>query len=236
MSESGLGAPVEGWTPPAVPGRMVLRGRYAVLEPLDPERHAAALFAAQRGAPGIWDYMPYGPFADEAAFRDHLAVQAAADDPRFFAICDAESGLPGGVCSYLRITPGAGTIELGHIWLSPALQGTRIATEAFTLMIGWAFDAGYRRFEWKCNALNQASRRAAQRLGLSYEGVFRQAAVIKGRNRDTAWFVAIDAEWPALRQAYADWLAPANFDGEGRQRRALSALTASVLAARDPTL
>ena len=132
--------------------------------------------------------------------------------------------------------PAAGSIEVGHIALAPALQRTPAATEAMALMMGWAFAAGYRRYEWKCDALNLASRRAAQRLGLSYEGTFRQAAVIKGRNRDTAWFAAIDTEWPRLSTAFDRWLAAENFDPAGRQKQSLSALTAPILAARDPAL
>jgi RimJ/RimL family protein N-acetyltransferase len=159
---------------------------------------------------------------------------AAKDDPVFFAIRDLSTGSWSGVASYLRITPEAGTIEVGHINLSPELQRTRAATEAMLLMMARAFETGYRRYEWKCNALNLGSRRAAERLGFSYEGIFRQATVIKGRNRDTAWFAAIDAEWPALKAAFARWLDPSNFDDEGRQRRSLSELTAPILVARDP--
>jgi RimJ/RimL family protein N-acetyltransferase len=139
------------------------------------------------------------------------------------------------VLSYLRIQPQAGSIELGHINFAARLQRTRAATEAMVLLIGAAFEAGYRRFEWKCDALNRPSRRAAERLGLSYEGVFRQASVVKGRNRDTAWFAAIDAEWPALRAAYETWLAPANFDAGGLQAQSLSALTRPILVSADPT-
>src|SRR5262249_42598244 len=133
-------------------------------------------------------------------------------DPVFLAIVDAATGLAAGVASYLRIDPPNGSIEVGHIALSPRLQRTPAATESMYLMMNWAFSAGYRRYEWKCNALNEASRRAAMRLGLSYEGVFRQAAVVKGRNRDTAWYATIDSEWPALKQAFERWLDPANFD------------------------
>ncbi len=161
---------------------------------------------------------------------------AGQDDPLFFAIRDLETGHWAGVASYLRITPEAGTIEVGHINLAPELQRTRAATEAMALMMGHAFGLGYRRYEWKCNALNLGSRRAAQRLGFSYEGVFRQAAVVKGRNRDTAWFAAIDEDWPQLSAAFQTWLDPANFDVDGRQRVALSSLTARALVARDPAL
>lgn len=213
-----------------------MAGRHAVLEPLGTD-HAAALHAAYTGADALWDYLPYGPHADLAAQADWVAAMAGRGDPMFFVIRDRDAGgRIGGVASYLRIAPEAGSIEVGHINLGPALQGTRAATEAMALMMGWAFEAGYRRYEWKCNALNLASRRAAQRLGLSYEGVFRQAAVIKGRNRDTAWFAAIDGDWPSLKAAFDTWLDPANFDAEGRQRQRLSDLTRPILAARDPAL
>jgi RimJ/RimL family protein N-acetyltransferase len=236
MTDRLLGEPVPDWTPPPRPGPDILEGRYARLERLDAERHGAEVHAANRASDAIWDYMPYGPFRSEAEWRAWAEGMAARDDPFFYAIRDLSTGRAAGVASFLRISPEAGSIEVGHINLAPALQRTPAATEAMALMMGWAFGAGYRRYEWKCDALNLASRRAAQRLGLSYEGVFRQATVVKGRNRDTAWFAAIDKEWPALRAAYEAWLDPANFDGAGRQRDALSALTAPILAARDPGL
>jgi len=157
-------------------------------------------------------------------------------DPVFFAVRPYDTDRASGVMSYLRIAPEAGSIELGHINFSAELQRTVAATEAMTLMIRWAFEMGYRRFEWKCNALNLASRRAAERLGLSYEGVFRQAAVMKGRNRDTAWFAAIDSEWPALEAAYDAWLTPSNFDANGQQIMSLSELTRDIRVSADPTL
>jgi RimJ/RimL family protein N-acetyltransferase len=227
--------PLPDWRPPPRPTAAALEGRHVRLEPLAPA-HAGELHAAFAGHDGLWDYMPYGPFASEAAYAAWVATVAGGEDPVFYALRDLATGRAAGVASYLRITPAAGTIELGHIALSPALQRSAAATEAWFLMMDWAFAAGYRRFEWKCNALNLASRRAAERLGLSYEGVFRQAAVVKGRNRDTAWFAAIDGEWPALSAAFRRWLDPANFDASGRQRESLSALTAPLLAARDPAL
>jgi len=151
------------------------------------------------------------------------------DDPMFYAIVRQRDGQPVGVASYLRIAPETGSIEVGNINFSPLLQRTPGATEAMVLMMKWAFKAGYRRYEWKCDALNAPSRRAALRLGLSYEGVFRQATTYKGRNRDTAWYAAIDAEWPKLEAAFATWLDPANFDGEAQQRQSLSALTRPLL-------
>lgn len=231
-----LGTPVPGWTPPLPPGPSEIQGRLVCLERLDPARHAADLHAANTASDAIWDYLPYGPFADLADYRAWAEGMAGQSDPFFYALCDPVTGRAGGVASFLRITPSAGTIEVGHIALSPHLQRTPAATEAMALMMGWAFAAGYRRYEWKCDALNRPSRRAAERLGLSYEGTFRQAAVIKGRNRDTAWFAAIDSEWPRLSAAFAHWLAPGNFDAAGRQRQSLSALTAPVLVMRDPAL
>lgn len=236
MADRRFGEPVPDWTPPPRPGPAVLEGRWARLERLDADRHAAEIHAANREDDSIWDYLPYGPFRTEAEWRAWAAGMAPKEDPFFYAIRDLSIGRAAGVAAFLRIDPANGVIEVGHINLSPALQRTPAATDAMRLMMGWAFGAGYRRYEWKCNALNLGSRRAAQRLGLSYEGVFRQHMVQKGRNRDTAWFAAIDKEWPALRAAYEAWLGPANFDGDGRQRVALSALTAPVLAARDPEL
>lgn len=225
---------LEGWTPPPSPDWTEMAGRYVRLERMDPERHSADLFAANRADDAIWDYLPYGPFAEETAYRLWAAEMAAKGDPRFYALVDLETGRTGGVASYLRIDPKAGSIEVGHINFAPVLQRSRAATEAMFLMMAWAFRAGYRRYEWKCNALNRGSRRAAERLGLSYEGIFRQATVVKGRNRDTAWFAAIDKEWPQLEAAFEQWLDPTNFDAAGRQKVSLSDLTRHVLVAADP--
>ncbi len=229
-----LGEEVPGWTPPPRPGPSRIEGRYATLERLDPERHGPDLFRANAPDDGIWAYMPYGPFADYDSYHAWLVQMAAGADPMFYAIRDLETGRWAGVASWLRIAPEAGSIEVGHICYAPALQRTRAATEAMYLMMRWAFGAGYRRYEWKCNALNLGSRRAAERLGLSYEGIFRQAAVVKGRNRDTAWFAAIDREWPAIEAAFAAWLSPENFDAQGAQRRSLGDLTRPVLVSADP--
>jgi len=229
-----VGLPVAGWRPPPRPPREPMTGQYCRLEAADPVRHAVDLYAANAldAAGAMWTYLPYGPFADFAAYRDWLEPACATSDPLFFAIIDLATGKAAGLASYLRIDPASGSIEVGHIALSPLLQRTRPATEAMFLMMRWAFRAGYRRYEWKCNALNAPSRQAALRLGFSYEGVFRQAGIVKGRNRDTAWYAAIDAEWPALEQAYLAWLAPANFDATGRQRSPLAALTAPVIKQR----
>jgi len=234
--EQRLGAEVTGWVAPPRPAFDRLEGRWAGLERLAADAHAAELYAAFAGADALWDYMPVGPFHSAAQYHRWAREAEAAEDPRHYAIRDRATGRLGGTCALMRINPGAGSVELGYIALAPELQRTRAATEAFCLLIEWAFEAGYRRFEWKCNALNIASRRAAERLGLSYEGVFRQAQVVKGRNRDTAWFAAIDGEWPALREAYRAWLRPENFDGEGRQKERLADLTGLVRAAADPVL
>lgn len=228
---------VPNWAPPPPPDAVtVLTGRYCQLEPLVAEKHAALLFCSFAGQDHVWDYLPYGPFS--ASSKYHRWVRETETDPslQFYAIKNADSGAFEGVASYLRITPQAGSIEVGHINFSPALQRTRAGTEAIYLMMAWAFEAGYRRFEWKCNALNAGSRRAAQRFGFSYEGVFRQAAVAKGCNRDTAWFAAIDGEWPALKEAFGAWLVPSNFGPTGGQIESLADLTRLVRVADDPTL
>ncbi len=236
MSDERLGTPVPGWTPPPAPVGEVLEGQYVRLERLDADTHAADLHRAYSGHDALWDYMPYGPFSSAASYHRWAKETASGADPLFYVLRDKATGHCGGVASYLRITPAAGSIEVGHICLSPEVAKGRVWTEAMFLMMEWAFRNGYRRYEWKCNALNMASRRAAQRLGFSYEGIFRQAAVIKGRNRDTAWFAVIDAEWPALREAYAAWLSPRNFDAAGRQKERLSDLTRLVRVAEDPGL
>ena len=231
------GPALPDWTPPPAPARdLVLEGRYARLIALDAEAHAALLFRACDGHDWLWDYMSVGPFASAAQFHRWVREETSGTDPMFFAITDQTTGLLGGCAAYLRIKPASGAIEVGSITLAPALQHTRAATEAMALMMGWAFENGYRRYEWKCDALNAPSRRAAQRLGFSYEGIFRQATVVKKRNRDTAWFSVIDSEWPALGEAFRLWLDPSNFDADGQQRDRLSDLTKLVRAGSDPTL
>ena len=231
-----LGAFVNGWVAPPRPGPDRMEGQSVVLERLDPDSHAADLFEAFLHDPSLWDCMFSGPFTSASAFHRWLRDCAGKPDMVFYAMRDGASGLCKGMASYLRIDPEAGSIEVGNICLGPALQRTRAATEAMYLMMQWAFEAGYRRYEWKCNALNMPSRRSAQRLGFSYEGIFRQAVVVKGRNRDTAWFAAIDKEWPALREAYQAWLSPSNFTDAGRQRVSLADLTRLVRAGSDPLL
>jgi RimJ/RimL family protein N-acetyltransferase len=229
-----VGFKVNGWAPPPRPPLEAMIGRTCRVEPLDVARHGAELHAANMlDLDGHnWTYLPYGPFATFEDYRTWLATVAGKDDPQFHAVVDVTTGLAVGVASYLRIDPAAGSIEVGHINYSPRLQRTPAATEAMYLMMRRAFELGYRRYEWKCNALNTPSRVAAQRLGFSYEGVFRQATVVKGRNRDTAWYAAIDREWPALDAAFRQWLEPENFDAQGRQRIALGTLTGPILVSR----
>ena len=224
------------YVPPARPEFQQRQGRYVRLERLRAHLHADELFRAYDGAEELWQFLPYGPFISAAAYHRFLCGFEAGEDPVFYAIRDMARGQVMGVASYLRIAPEKGSIELGHICLGPALQKSPAATEAFFMMLSWAFEAGYRRFEWKCDARNIPSRRAAQRLGLSYEGVFRQDNIVKGKNRDTAWFAAIDAEYPALKEAFTAWLLPQNFDATGRQIERLSDLTGLVRVARDPAL
>ncbi len=231
-----IGPIVQDWTVPPVPDGGIVDGRYARLEPLTADAHAALLYKAFDGHDWVWDYMPSGPYASSSQFHRWMRDATAADDIIFHAIFDKERQSYGGFASYLRIKPAGGSIEVGYIAMAPQLQKTRAATDAMYLMMKGAFESGYRRYEWKCDALNQPSRRAAQRLGFSYEGVFRQATVVKGRNRDTAWFAMIDSEWPALNEAFELWLSPANFDANGRQRERLSDLTGLVRQADDPSL
>jgi RimJ/RimL family protein N-acetyltransferase len=236
MTGKKFGAALVGWTAPPRPTGEVLQGDLVRLEPMDPDLHAADLFRACSGHDDLWDYLPYGPFSSASAYHRWAKDTAMGADPLFYVIRQIETGHCGGVASYLRITPEVGVIEVGHINLTPELNRSRAATEAMFLMMDCAFAAGYRRYEWKCDALNMPSRRAAQRLGFSFEGVFRQAAIVKGRNRDTAWFSIIDTEWPALREAYRAWLNPQNFDAKGRQRERLSDLTRLVRPGSDPAL
>jgi len=206
----------------APPDRQALDGRRVRLEPFDPAEHEQPLHESlhgEEGDPRLWDYLPYGPFTRKE-WHDWFAYAAASRDPLFFAL--VVDGTPLGQASYLRIEPGHGVIEIGHIALGPALQRTPAATEAMYLLARHAFDdLGYRRLEWKCDALNARSRRAAERLGFTFEGIFRQHMIVKGRNRDSAWFSIIDGEWPERRAAFEAWVDPANFDSDGRQLRSL---------------
>jgi len=219
--------PVDPLPPALWPARTVHGGHYCRLEPLDVRVHAGALFAASHGsaeAERIWDYLAYGPFGDQAAFAAWVRSCTATADPLFFAIVDEARGSAAGVASFLNIHPPVGSIEIGHIWFGSALQNTAAATEALYLMMSHALDElSYRRLEWKCNALNAASRSAARRLGFAFEGIFYSHVIVKGRNRDTAWYSILDDEWPPIRANFELWLASDNFDKDGRQLTSLSA-------------
>jgi RimJ/RimL family protein N-acetyltransferase len=222
-----IGRALPGWQARPRPPRMAIDGRFCRIEPLDPGRHAADLLAANaEDRDGRnWTYLPYGPFARDEDYRQWMERVCQGEDPIFHAIVARDSGRAVGVASLMRIDPANGVIEVGGINYSPRLQRHPAATEAMYLLMRRVFDEfGYRRYEWKCDALNAPSRTAAARLGFRFEGIFRQAIVYKGRSRDTAWFSIIDSEWPALKAAFERWLDPANFDEAGRQRQSLSAL------------
>jgi len=226
MSTQPVGEPVETHAAER-PSRTTLSGRYVTVAALDPARHANDLYAAATGpdTAELWTYMFFGPWQDREAFDAWLAEVAAKTDPLAFTLIDAASGKALGMATHMRIEPTHRVIEVGGIWYSPALKRTRAATEAMYLMARHVFETlGYRRYEWKCNALNEPSRRAAVRLGFIYEGLFRQHMIVRGRNRDTAWYSMIDSEWPARKRAFERWLDAANFDPEGRQKASLSAL------------
>ncbi len=224
-----VGEPVPAWRAPPRPQPTVLTGRACTLEPLQPERHAPDLFEANRADDGrMWTYLPYGPFDSLATYCAWLAT-CQGNGPLFYAVLPRETGKAAGLASYLRISPESGSLEVGHLAFSPALQATTAATEALYLLLKYIFETGYRRCEWKCDALNQPSRRAAQRLGFSFEGIFRQATLYKGRNRDTAWYAVTDKDWPEVKRAFKTWLQPENFDRDGEQRTRLSELTAPLL-------
>jgi RimJ/RimL family protein N-acetyltransferase len=229
--DARLGEPVD-WSG-AQPARpMELRGSHVLLRPVDAAGDAASLYRASHPPEGderIWTYLPYGPYENTEALARMLLEAAASEDPLFFAVAPLPEERPLGIASYLRITPDEGAIEIGHIWFGTPLQRTVAATEAIFLLARHAFDdLGYRRLEWKCNALNEASRNAAERFGFTFEGVFRRHQVVKGRNRDTAWYSIVDDEWPPIRAAFESWLAPDNFDAHGRQRTSLRKLTAAL--------
>ena len=226
-----LGAELD-WTPVRRPDRTPLRGSHVLLRPVDPAADAAPLYAVSHppdGDAAIWTYMPDGPYAGPDELRRMLEWASASDDPHYYTLVRLPDERPLGIASYLRITPEFGVIEIGHIWFGVPLQRTTAATEAIYLLAAHAFDdLGYRRLEWKCNALNAASRRAAERFGFSFEGVFRNHMVLKGRNRDTAWYAIADDDWPAIRSGFQAWLAPENFDGEGGQAQSLGDLIAAA--------
>jgi RimJ/RimL family protein N-acetyltransferase len=232
-----IGAPVPTWTERRKPPKVVVRGQYASVEPLNPNTRGAELFeaAAEDKEGRMWTYLPYGPFATRESYSGWMYLTCMGEDPQFYSIVDLKGGAVG-IASLMRIDPKGGSIEIGHVSLSPRGQRSRVATEAMFLMMRRVFDElAYRRFESKCDALNAPSRAAAERLGFTFEGVFRQATMYKGRNRDTACYAIIDKEWLFLKRAFEAWLNPDNFDADGQQKTRLSVLTAEALrAARAP--
>ena len=203
------------------PERVVLDGRYVKIVPLDAAAHAAALYAGAKDTE-LWRYLFNGPYADELEFRAWIEGREKSEDPLFFTILDGAARAAVGYCSLMRIEPAHRAIEVGNILYLPCLQRTVGATEAMYLLARYVFEElGYRRYEWKCDALNAPSRRAALRLGFTFEGIFRQHMMVKGKNRDTAWYSMLDTEWEDRKRAFEDWLAPANFDAEGKQKKSL---------------
>ena len=235
ITRNAFGQPVgfalAAWKPPAPPSRAPLTGRYCTLEGLDAERHAGPLHAAYSEAPDgrDWTYLFPDPFASLGDYADYLRRESAKDDPLHYAIIDAATGKPAGTAALMRIDCANGVIEVGHVNYAPRLQHSRAGTEAMFLLMRYAFDVlGYRRYEWKCDCLNAPSRKAAERYGFVFEGIFRQAVLVKGRNRDTAWYSIIDREWPRIRAAFEEWLLPENFDSNGAQRQSLRAFRESL--------
>lgn len=212
---------LSAWQPAQWPEAITLDGNWVRLEPLDADRHAPALWRAAQGADEVWDWLFDGPYISEGAFTTSIAEKSASTVARYWAILP-EYGQAAGYASLMRIDTAYGVIEVGNILFTPALQRTRAATEAMYLLASYIFEQlGYRRYEWKCNALNLPSRKAAARLGFQFEGIFRQHMIVKGRNRDTAWFAMLDSEWPERREAFERWLAPENFNAAGRQLTSL---------------
>lgn len=225
-----IGPALPDWQPPARPDQQPLHGRFCSVVPLDVAQHGRELFDAnnQDHAGRMWTYLFSGPFDTFDAYERWLVERAPSVDPLFRTFVDRATGKAVGIGAFMRIDPAAGSVEVGHIALSPALQRSAAATEAMYLMMRHAFELGYRRYEWKCDSLNARSRRAAERLGFRFEGIFRQAVVYKGRSRDTAWYSIIDAEWPMVRAAFERWLDPDNFDAAGLQRARLGDVRAAL--------
>jgi RimJ/RimL family protein N-acetyltransferase len=216
---------LKDWKGALPPAPLTLQGRYVTLEPLDAQQHTAAIWRAVEGHDELWAWLPEGPFATEQELKATIERKQNAPGFVFLAIVPQATGQAAGWASLMRPDPANGVIEVGFILYSPALQRTREATETMYLMARHAFDdLGYRRYEWKCNALNEPSRRAAARLGFTFEGIFRQHMVVKGQNRDSAWFSMLDSEWPARKRAFEAWLAPENFDESGKQKCSLGAI------------
>lgn len=227
-----VGDKVPQVAPPTAPGQPLIEASWVHLQRLSAPLHADPIHDRIEGHDWLWDYMPVGPFASAEQFAEWVKQQQDSDDPSFYAIVDPDSKTAMGFASFLRIQPAHRVIEIGFITLSPGLQRSRLGSAALMAMIAWAFANGYRRVEWKCNAMNAPSRSAALRLGFSFEGVFRQHMIVKGHNRDTAWFAITDNDWPQLSRAYDKWLSPENFDAGGQQRQSLSSLTTQALPGR----
>jgi RimJ/RimL family protein N-acetyltransferase len=220
--ERPLGPKVDRVPPGSMPDRRPLHGMWMLLEPVSAELHARDLFDSITGKDDVWTYMGYGPWAEFEAFEAWLKEREASRDPWFYAFIRRDTGKACGMGAFMRCDAPNGVIEIGHIWMSPALQKTREATEAIFLMIRHCFeDLGVRRLEWKCDALNAPSRKAAARFGFEFEGIFRQHMIVKGRNRDTAWFAMLDKDWHVIRAGFERWLRPENFDEKGRQKAKL---------------
>ncbi|MGZ9665499.1 GNAT family N-acetyltransferase [Pseudomonas fluorescens] len=212
-------ASLADWKGVPAPTATLLEGRFIRLERLDPARHGDQLFAALEGPgadPKLWDYLPYGPFPERTAFDAWLNNHAAASDPYFFSVVDRASGQVQGLLSLMSIVPAQGRIEIGHVTFGAPMQRSPKSTEAVFLLAKYSFELGYRRLEWKCNNSNARSRYAAERLGFSFEGVFRQHMVVKGQNRDTAWYSILDGEWPAIAAGFEQWLADENQTPDGQ--------------------
>lgn len=222
-----IGFPVAEWKECPLPPRSIVSGTWCRLEALNTEIHAEDLFDAYVKNPdhSNWTYLQYGPFDRFEDFKSWLKQDCSGKDPFYYVVIDTQTQKAVGLVSYLRIQPSVGVIEVGNIHFSPQLRKTTLATEAMFLMMQCAFDElGYRRYEWKCDALNAASRKAAERLGFTFEGIFRQALIYKGRNRDTAWYSVIDRHWPLLKKSFEAWLSPENFDSYGKQQKSLAVI------------
>jgi RimJ/RimL family protein N-acetyltransferase len=230
--DQAVGRPLARWSARPAPARVIVEGRFCRLEPLDVSRHADDLYSAYRlAADGRdWTYMTVGPFGSRGDYHRYAAAAAQSGDPLHYAVIDLGSGLAVGTLSLMRQDPSNGVVEVGNVMFSPLLKRTPVSTEAQFLLMSYVFgQLGYRRYEWKCDSLNAPSRAAAERLGFTYEGTFRQAVVYKGRNRDTAWYSVTDDEWPRLNRAFREWLSPENFDAQDRQIRSLAAIRSSDL-------
>ncbi len=218
--QQALGFSMENWSSRIQPNKALIKGDYCILQRLNQKLHSKELYTAfqQDSSEQIWTYLPYGPFKNFEEFDLWVKEKEQSNDPLFYTILNTESNKAIGYISFMRIQPAHGVLEIGHVVFSPELQKTTAATEVIYVLLNYAFtELGYRRVEWKCDALNEKSGKAALRFGFTFEGIFRQALVYKNRNRDTAWYSIIDAEWPSIKAAYQNWLSPNNFDQNGKQ-------------------